>query len=101
MTLETVQLGDRRRVTVTFKDEADALTDPTTVTARVCQPDGTIVDLTGTSALTNPSPGVWSAVLPRFDTPGLWRWRVAGQGSIDEAIEGTLYVSPSKFPIEA
>ena len=34
-------IGDRPVITATFRNDADALTDPTTVTVRVREPDGT------------------------------------------------------------
>jgi uncharacterized protein YfaS (alpha-2-macroglobulin family) len=97
--LERRDLGDQRRVTVTFVDETGTPINPTTVTARVRRPDGVIVTITGGS-ITNPSPGVYRVLLPIFDLASIWRWRIAGTGNVNEAIEGVVLVAPSKFPIE-
>ena len=72
-------IGDVRRLQATFKDTAAVLTDPTTVTFKIREPDGTITTKIGTGGgLVNPSTGVWY-----FD------FTIAQQGRHSWSMEGT------------
>ncbi len=54
MTTESFDIGDKERFKATFKDDAGALKNPTTVVATLREPDGAI----STPTVTNQSVGV-------------------------------------------
>ncbi len=67
------EIGDRVRISGTFKNEAETPTTPSTTTARLRLPDGTL----SSPALTNPSAGVvqFEVVVSQ---PGLHKARITG-----------------------
>jgi uncharacterized protein YfaS (alpha-2-macroglobulin family) len=95
----TITVGNVARATVEFRDLAGALTDPTTVTARTLEPDGTVVT-TYTfgvdAALTNPSVGVYVLEWALTET-GQWAVRFEGTGALQAAVEGHVEVPCSPF----
>lgn len=98
--LDTVRLiiGTRAKATATFTDNNDAPADPTTVTAKTLDPDGTIVTYTYgvDAALTRTGLGIF---VLEFDlnVEGLWQVRFAGTGAVTAAVEDGIYVPESDF----
>lgn len=72
------EIGQRARVRGEFTNEAGALTTPTTITARLRLPDGTV----SSPALSTPSTGVvqFEVVVTQ---PGLHKARITGSGGVD------------------
>ena len=70
-------IGDRPTVTGTFTSSAGTLTDPTTVTVRVREPDGTETLYTSpVASIVNSSTGVWAFTFPAaLDAAGDWEHR--------------------------
>lgn len=66
------------------------LTDPTTVTATVRAPSGSV---TAPTALWR-SVGVWGAVVT-LNEAGVWWYRFVGTGAVEGVVEGSLSVTPS------
>ena len=82
-------VGDAPSVTGTFYDTNDVLTDPTTVTAELVEPDGTqttIIDITNTST------GVYAANLPTIDQVGTHIVKFFGVGNLIAAEETRIEV---------
>lgn len=86
MASEPYDLGDAPRVRGTFKDEAGALADPTTVTLTVWRPDGTKLGVYTFAAgqVTRESVGVFSKKLGgalgnlKPDKIGRWYYEFVG-----------------------
>lgn len=74
------EIGDRARVRGEFKNEAGVLTTPSSTTARLRLPDGTV----SSPALANPSAGVvqFEVVLTQG---GRHRARITGSGGVDQS----------------
>lgn len=89
--------GTSLSLTATFTDDAGALDDPTTITFKTCDPNGTILSYVyGTdSELTRTSIGLYAAEISP-DRAGRWhvRWETTGQVS---AYEDTFIVQDSPF----
>jgi hypothetical protein len=94
-------IGDVWAPQATFK-VGGTNTDPTTVTARVKEPDGTITTLgpvsgaTGGSGITRVSAGVYTVPLT-LDTAGYWSVRIEGSGAAAGAAEHQAVADPSEF----
>jgi hypothetical protein len=74
------EIGQRLRVTAQFKDESSAPANPSTVTARMRLPNGTV----SSPSVTNPSTGMYRVEhVPTL--PGLYKVRVTGSGGIDQS----------------
>jgi hypothetical protein len=86
--LEHYQVGDLIAVETTFRNEDGTLTTPTTRVANVIKPDGTETAIVPTVEST----GVLRATLPTFDTPGIWRWYIAGTAGLIAADQGSVFV---------
>lgn len=83
--------GQQVELDITFTNLLGVLTDPTTVTAEVLLPDGTVSALT----VTHPSTGLYSALYtPPFLT-GFYRYRFQGVGNLVAAAEGIFNVATS------
>ena len=80
-------------VEATFKDDADALTDPTTVTCYALDPSGNEAAVT---PLSNPSVGVYRGTVT-VDESGIWRYRFKGEGVVNIASEGRFHVERTPF----
>jgi len=81
-------VGDRVIITATFKTSDGVLADPSSVSAVVRAPDGTIQTFT---APAHPSTGYYEqAVDP--STPGNWRYKFVGTGTMLTVQEGMFYV---------
>lgn len=87
--MTTYDIGDAPQVTARFYDQDDALTDPTTVTAKLVEPDGTQSDLAGIS---NPSVGVYTVSLPTIDQSGKHVVKFFGVGALVAAEEVAIEV---------
>ena len=69
-------------LTGTFRDEADALTDPTEVTLYVLPPAGTLETYTyGAAEVTRDSLGVFTKAVT-LDESGTWHYRFKGTGAL-------------------
>ena len=92
-------IGDRPTVTGTFTSSADALTDPTTVTVRVREPDGTETLYTSpVASIVNSSTGVWAFTFPAaLDAAGDWYVRFRSTAGLLTAGEQKLVVRPTAF----
>lgn len=92
MALASYTKGQQVRFTGTFKNEAGALADPTTVTFRLKAPDGTLTTPTASSTST----GVWTA-LATLTQEGTYHFRFEGAGAIVAANEDAVVVTRSQF----
>lgn len=92
--MDTFDIGDRKLIRATFRDDTDTLADPTDVDCRVLQPDGTELDPAPTMAST--STGIWETAVT-FDDDGIWQIRVEGTGDVVAAVEERVRVSKSDF----
>lgn len=86
--------GSLAGASATFTDVTGALADPTTVTANVIRPDGTLVPVTTTSTTV----GVWTASWI-VDQPGRWGYKFTGTGAVTASMEGALDVTSSRFDV--
>lgn len=64
-----------------FRNRVDVLTNPTTVTLTITEPDGTATVIPQAS-LTNDSTGVWSYLWTAAEPVGLWTYRFDGTGAV-------------------
>ncbi len=93
--------GDLWRPTATFAVGGTA-TDPTTITVRVKEPDGTVVvhgpvsGATGGGAITRVSQGVFRVDVT-LDDAGYWFARFEGTGAATATEEHQAIVDPSEF----
>lgn len=74
--------GNEIRASVTFKNVKGKLADPTTVVARVEDPDGAVT----TPAVVHTTIGVYYADV-LLSVPGLWQVRLAGTGAVKAAAQ--------------
>lgn len=84
--MTTYDVGDLVRLTGTFRNSSDALTN-TTAVCTVRKPDGTA----STPSVTNGSTGVYTVDVT-LDQEGHWFYRWAGTGDVVAAEEGEFYV---------
>ena len=85
-------IGDAPVVTCTFRDLAGTLTSPTTVTAKLVEPDGTQSDLSPVEEST----GVYSATVPTIDQAGTHTVKFFGAGALVAAEELSFRVRSTK-----
>jgi hypothetical protein len=89
-------VGDVALLTATFKDDqSGAPINPDVVTISVKDPDGA----TTTPVKTNPSVGVFIAVVP-FGKAGVWKWKAVATGNGAAASSpnrGSITVKPQSF----
>lgn len=95
----TFDIGDRPTATVTFKNVAGVLTDPTTVVFLTLSPAGTETPYTSPdAAIANPSVGVWTFTFPApLTEPGSWYLRAKGTAGLQSAGELLFKIRKSKF----
>jgi hypothetical protein len=86
-------IGDEIVLTGTFKNRAGQLTNPTAVVCKVRKPDGT----TATLSTTNPSTGVFEAVLDIVLAGEHW-FRFTGTGAVKAAAEQSFSVRSQQVP---
>ena len=97
MAVTVYDIGKQVTVSATFRAAATppavgALTDPTTVVAKVRKPDGTVTALT----VAHPSLGVFTATVT-IDQSGAWTFRFEGTGALVSSVEQTVTVRTSAF----
>lgn len=80
-----------------FKDAAGTLADPTTVTLKIEEPDGTETTYTYALAqITRDSAGRFSKSYTP-DQSGVHHYRWVGTGTVGAAFEGAFFVRESRF----
>ena len=91
----TYNIGDLARISSAFTTAATGTpTDPTTITARVKAPDGSLTVFTYPSGVTKDSTGNFHAdFVPTMSGTHFYRWE--GTGSAQAASEASFYVQPS------
>jgi hypothetical protein len=97
---DTYDVGDQPIVTATFRDEADVLESPSTVTVKVIEPNGTqrATVTTPDASITNPSTGVFAYTFPAaLDQSGIWRVKFAGTAGLVAAEEIEFMVRRTTF----
>lgn len=94
---EPYDIGDQPTVTATFRDIDEVLTDPSAITIKVREPDGTETAYDQTDA-TNPSVGVWSFLMPApLDSCGIWTVKFFGTAGLIAAQETSFKVRCSRI----
>jgi hypothetical protein len=83
--------GDQVAVVATFTNDEDVLETPTTFDAWYRRPGEAATSVTPTEE----SEGVVLLAIPAFDTPGRWRWGVAGTAGVIANVEGSIQVAAS------
>lgn len=91
--MNTHDIGDRVRVTCTFKNLDDVLTSPTTVTAEMLAPGATVPT---TPTVTAGSTGVYYVEVDAA-LAGIYRLRFEGTGALVAAAEHAFSVRRSYF----
>ena len=86
-------IGDMRRLQVTFSNLAGAVADPTAVTFRIKKPDGTAISYVyGIDAgLVKSATGVYYVDFS-IALPGRHVYRFVGTGAVETAENGEFYV---------
>lgn len=85
-------IGDKRRLTATFKDIDDVLTDPTVITFIMKEPDGTSTSqVNGDSVVVSSSTGVWY-VDWTITQEGVHNYEFKGTGAVVTAEESSFRV---------
>ncbi len=98
---DRIRLGNHSALGVSaFKNSTGTDTDPTAVTLKVKDPEGTVVTYswpTGSPALTRETTGRFyiDLDLPDNALVGTWYYRLAGTGTVMAAEEGSFVVNPS------
>ena len=98
----TYDIGGSSRLTGTFVDLNGNLADPSSVTVRIRQPDGSTVTFSGTRI----SVGLWKYDLALAQV-GIYYYRFEGAGAIVAAGDGYLTVvnsvtlEPSPYPAQS
>ena len=92
MTTTTRDVGDKCRVTCTFKNLAGADTDPTAITFKMLEPDGTVTTYVyGVDAeLVKSATGIyyvdWTS-----DQAGRHLYRFIGTGTVEQTVQGEVF----------
>lgn len=96
--MEAFYVGQQIKIDATFTNLAGDVTDPTTITAKLRSPDGTITTYVyGTdAALTKVSTGLFR-LLYTVAEEGEHHWRMLGTGAVIAAVEGTFVGRESQF----
>ena len=91
MVTTAFDVGDTKRLQATFKDIAGVLTDPTTTTFTLVQPDSVVVthNVVGPD-LINPSTGVFYVDFPIIQERN-HSWSMAGTGVVAQKDEGEFH----------
>jgi len=89
----TYQLNDAPKLTVAFTSGGSPA-DPTTVTASVRKPDGTVTNYTVTAGgIVKDSVGNYHLIVTA-DVAGRWSYKFAGTGTVTDTEQGVFYVIP-------
>lgn len=87
--------GNEIKLTCVFTVKATgAAVDPTTVTAKVRKPDGTVDDLSG-SVTKTATGNYWAPYTP--DAVGVYQYEWSGSGSVEAAYIGKFFVTQQPF----
>ena len=89
-------IGDKVRLTATFKNLNNIEADPTAVTLKVRDPSGTETSYAYPVAVTRSGLGVYYHDLT-FDKSGNWFYRWVGTGDVHTAAEARLRVKDTAF----
>lgn len=90
--MATYDKGDLVRLTATFRDSANALVDPSTVTLKIHKPDGsTIIRTYAGATITRSSLGVFYSDL-NCDFAGTVYYRWEGAGAAQAAGQSSFFV---------
>lgn len=96
MPTNTYDKGDLIRVKATFT-VSSVVTDPTAITLKVKDPDGTITTYTyAGGSITKDSTGVYHKDLS-VSNDGVWYYRFEGTGTCQAASENKFIVRKSEF----
>lgn len=99
MSIDVVNLGETKYINGLFYDSSDALADPTTVTLRITEPSGAVVEeLYGgsPSAVDRTATGTYRRSTV-FDQVGDWRWQWIGTGTVQDVEPGQCVVQGHGF----
>ena len=95
MVTPTYDLGDTRRLQVTFKDIAGAVADPTTITFKMLEPDGTATTYVVPNAnVTKASTGIYF-VDWEFTQRGRHKAEFIGTGVVAQVVPYETYIKRS------
>jgi hypothetical protein len=96
MAVNTYDKGDSVRLKCTFTVNS-VNTDPTTITLRVKDSDGTIAVYTyAGGTITKSAVGIYYKDVT-VSNDGIWYWRYEGTGTVIAAGESSFIVRPSEF----
>jgi hypothetical protein len=92
-------IGDLATVDIRITDANDVPGDPSDLTVKLMEPDGTVTSFTPSSPLlTHPAVGHFVFTLPKaFDASGYWRVRAEATGNLVQAQETRMRVRGSRF----
>ncbi len=94
---QLLEIGDLVTMKTRFANSAGVLTNPTTVTLTITDPDGVITTLTSPNVLLlNPSTGVWSSDLT-LTKANVWMYRWSGTGAVVSGETGYFVVQKVGF----
>ena len=88
----TYDVGDKVRITGTFKNTAGTDTDPSTIVGKYKDPRGSET----TASTTNSATGIYFFATS-ISAEGTWFFRFTGTGTIEAAGEGRFHARDSKF----
>ena len=88
----TYDVGDKVRITATFKNTAGTDTDPTTIVGKYLDPSGSET----IASTTNSATGIYFFDIS-ISAEGTWFFRFTGTGTIEAAGEGRFHARDSKF----
>lgn len=96
--MNTYDIGDLVRLSVTFTDSKGTATDPTVITVRYRDPAGLETELNygEDAALVRDDTGDYYTDLI-VDRAGQWQYRFAATGTVTAAVEGQFTVRRSSF----
>lgn len=86
-------LGTRVRMTATFRDDDDVLTNPTTV---VCKTRAPVTKTIATVSNSSASTGIYTAEVTPTEV-GIWYYQFTGTGAVVAGEEQAFIVQPSEF----
>jgi hypothetical protein len=92
-TTNRIDIGDRVRLTSSFRDLAGVATDPTTIVCTVLAPSGAVTE----PDVTRTDTGEYLADVD-IDESGTWWFRWAGTGDLVVTEEGNFTVARRRVP---
>lgn len=98
----TLIVGTRPTLELEFRDEDDALADPTSITVRVLPPSGTVVEYaTPHATITQTSTGLWEFQFPLALTEAgeYWVYVVGSGGGTDVAAQASFTLHDTHVPL--